>query len=166
LDPAGAALLAIVPNAGSFAARVQATKDATATNRYLDLTYNGTCTAGLSYSLNAWYNAAAIGSGFTQLYLIWFTAGWGYLDLAASSASTATGIQQLSVTGTAPATAANVQCFLRYNSSTASDVCDIYWDAVKFEQASAPGIYFDGATPGAAWTGTAHASTSTWTPKT
>jgi hypothetical protein len=64
---------------------------------------------------------------------------------------------------TAPAGTTQAAIFVSFEGPTADQQ---YIDGVLFEQASSAGAYFDGATPDTstsdyAWTGTAHASTST-----
>lgn len=66
-----------------------------------------------------------------------------------------------SVGGAAPAGAVNAVLYL-VNNNVVQGIYDMYFDGMQLEQAARPSTYIDGSLgPGYAWTGTAHASTST-----
>ena len=90
----------------------------------------------------------------------------GATTLSSDAAPNAAGITQLRFTFTLPADSVWAQVRL-YNGATAGNG-DVWWDNVLLVDGTYTGAYFDGSTvkPGAtyAWTGTAHASTSTSAP--
>lgn len=121
--------------------------------------------------------AAAAGQSWTASLSRRFTAaGWAVriefldsgmaqlLEVAADvllGNGTANQWKRASFTGVAPANTAFVRIRIY---STGADVKDLYIDAVQLEQKDHATTYCDGSIgPGYAWTGTAHASTSTRT---
>ncbi len=96
-----------------------------------------------------------------QLALDWYN-GASYISTTGGPGGTGATSTRFTVTGTAPAAATNV--VVTVYSTSAGAVGNWYQiDALLVEQSSTVNPYFDGSSPGAQWTGTVNASTSTST---
>ncbi|WP_162242373.1 H-type lectin domain-containing protein [Nocardioides sp. Leaf307] len=123
-------------------------------------------TGGKSYTVSYHRKHAALtNSPYTKVTVYWYDSAGKVLDTygeQATGVSTDTNWSRFSATFTAPSKAAFLRMDLScYGSNT-------YFDAIMVEEGSELGTYFDGsiadtATFDYAWTGTAHASTSTQT---
>lgn len=118
-------------------------------------------TAGLQYAIAATVNVVTLSGNTFDLGIQWFDGTSTIIGSAvfAESVST-TGSRRMSGVLTAPVGAVTAKAYLGMDSGVSVTV-DVYTDAVSLIQASAVSNYFDGDTPGCAWTGTPHASSST-----
>lgn len=125
-------------------------------------------TAGKQYAFSAYSKAATTGRQF-RLTADWYGGG-GTLLLSQAGALVATnagGWTRAELLATAPVGATSVRLWVIAEATAAAGE-QHYFDGLLVEQLTSVGAYFDGATPDAggvdyAWTGTAHASTSTAT---
>lgn len=158
-----AARSAITPWSGSdggFGAYVTGTKDATGTQRNLDLaTGQLPVTAGVDYTLKATANIQDAGAGGSLVYVEWRNSGGGFISFSVGAAQTGTGIKALQVNAVAPVGAAFAVCNLRTGSAVSGDTVAAFWDSVIFERTSTIDVYFptveDLAGDDVNWTGTA-----------
>jgi hypothetical protein len=153
---------------GGFDLLMAGTKDATATERYLDALTGilpGVAVGEVwTGSVRANITDAPLSGGGVYVYLVWYTAADAFISFSFGAGAPAAGAQTLTVTGTAPATAAKVQLVIRIASATASDTVSARFDAALLERAASAGSYFPTvaqlAAGDAGWTGTAHQSAS------
>jgi hypothetical protein len=153
---------------GGFDLLMAGTKDATATERYLDALTGilpGVAVGEVwTGSVRANITDPPASGGGCYVYLAWFTAADAFISFSFGTGTLAAGAQTLTVTGTAPATAAKVQLVIRMASTTASDTVSGRFDAALLERAASAGSYFPTVAQLAAldanWTGTAHQSVS------
>lgn len=125
-------------------------------------------TALATYTFSVYLKDA---SAARNLYLRieWYTAALGYISTTTGSAVgiTTSGWTRLTLTGTAPATAARATPIV-VASGTPTATHATYLDGALFEEAASAGTYFDGTTGGVVrWNGTTGNSTSSlYTPDT
>lgn len=111
-----------------------------------------------TYTASMWIKATA--GRVIKLKVQTWTTGYGRFDTQLSSDFTMTGAwQRLSYTWTTASDIVGAELGFAIDSSFASTVG--YIDALMVEASSYAGVYFDGSTAGASWTGSANASTST-----
>lgn len=120
-----------------------------------------TVTAGVTYSASGYVRSGTTARN-TRIAMQWYNVSNGIISTVNGtliSGSTTDWIR-IVFTGEAPAgaVAARVLFYVSGQSATAADV--FYLDAVTMEEGSTVSPYFDGASAGATWGGTAHASTS------
>lgn len=150
----------------------QLVNDATVSNHYIAVAAGSrpAAAAGTAYTFS-YYARLTSGAG-TNRYarMLFFDAGGVQIGAAVDgpkASITAAGWTRLSLTATAPAGTVTVNCLCICDSGNEADVWAV--DGLLLEAGAAPGAYFDGDTPDMpplidyAWTGTAHASTSTST---
>lgn len=122
-------------------------------------------TGGATYALQARVRSAAVARN--AKCRVTFVGPSGSTTYSGAPQLTTTGGWTLiTMTASAPADAVQAYPAVVFDSVGLSEVH--YWDAVLFEKASTVGTYFDGSTAAGggwtyAWTGTAHASSSTAT---
>lgn len=122
-------------------------------------------TAGEQVTFSAYVKRAS-GDWYFQYSIIWFNSSGAFLsDYTPTSPQVGSSWYRLSGTATAPAGAASFGVMI---SSSDGNPHTVYTDGWLIEKSGTLGAYFDGSTtnlPGwdQAWTGTAHASTSTST---
>ena len=130
---------------------------------------NVTANVGLPYIASVYVYNFAGNNREHRLDLRFFNAANALISTIVGTVTTINvggGWTRLSTTGVAPANTASVDLvlFIQLNNPSLSNVT--YLDAVMIEQSSTLNDYFDGSSTsplGAAWTGTANASTSTLT---
>jgi hypothetical protein len=116
-------------------------------------------TAGVPVTVSGYLRLGAAGSKLISLLFRWFTAADAELTTVGSDVTVnSTSYSRFSATATPPVTAARV--LIRVATSGAQGVFDFYIDALMLEVGSSASPYIDGDQSGAAWNGTAHASTS------
>jgi hypothetical protein len=150
----------ITGGTGSYSA----TSVASSTASYGPFFQYSTPTEGTSLTVSA-YCLRTVGTR-SYRWDMQFYNGATLLSVASGTSSTCATSTRLSVTGTVPAGTTNVLIILTSTGTGAiSDAHQI--DSVLLEESSTLNTYFDGSTSAteAAWTGTAHASTSTYVPK-
>jgi hypothetical protein len=121
------------------------------------ITAPGTLTLDPStdYSASAWVKGSA--GQVIAIRIVQFNSSGSLIDIGTGTITLATSEwERVSVTDTTQSTVAYAVLQIVPPSSTT-----IYVDAVQLELGTTPSTYFDGSTAGSAWTGTAHASTST-----
>ena len=117
-------------------------------------------TPGVTYAFSVRFRAATV-SRNVYIQCEWRNAGNSVISTSAGSAvadSTSADVVA-SVVAAAPALAATGLVYVVVNSTGAAGEVHRF-DGVLVEESSTVGTYFDGASPGCEWTGTAHASTS------
>lgn len=121
-------------------------------------------TAGKVYTGSASVKALVTGTLY-RITLNWYTAASAFISgVTYTTTGNLSGsvFTRLAVTGVAPATATQVRLVISTVSALPSGVGSGFnIDAVLIEQVDQLLPYFDGSTPGASWTGGAHASAST-----
>jgi hypothetical protein len=171
---AGSGTSSITPSkdvaaAGSYSLKV--TPDNTATSSYA-VSAPIAVTAGTTYSSIAslWMPSGAGYGAAVQHRLQWYSDSGGTTQIGSAVVSpngSSPGLNQLSLTGTAPAGAVSAR--LLPNFGDPSNALTTWWlDATALTLSSWKGGYFDGSFPTSAavtyaWTGAADASTSTAT---
>jgi hypothetical protein len=122
---------------GSYALFMSGAKDDNSTERYLDAT---TVVTGISVgeSYTAEVNAyVALPGQYTYAFIEWRTAGDAFISYTTPTLTqTEIGEYTLSITGTAPATAAKAALTLRCQSNNANQETAIYFDNVRFKAAT------------------------------
>lgn len=144
---------------GGFVLSVTGTKDATGTNRVLDMaTAQLPVTVGVDYTLKANVNVSAAGSVGSAVVIEWRTAAGANISFSTGTFQTGTGVKVLSVNGVAPPTAAYAVCSLRTSSSVSSQAVAAVWDAILFERTDTLDRFFPNAedlsSGNVTWTGT------------
>lgn len=119
---------------------------------------NSSCVAGTTYTYSVYVRSSVARTVTPQLD--WYTADSVFIrsTLGTASATSTSAWTRYTVTGTAPAGAASVNAALTIASVTNTDLH--YLDGAILEASSTARAFFDGTFSNAAWTGTAHASTS------
>lgn len=118
-------------------------------------------TAGVQYSASIYARHISGTARAHRVSLEWYTSADVYISTSLGIAVTlTTATQLLTVTGTAPATAAKVYV-VAYSTTTGAVSDTAQWDGVLLEQASSVGSYFDGTYLDGAWTGAVNNSAST-----
>ncbi len=149
-----------------YSAHIKLTKGATSdASSYVIRTATGVSgmpvTADLTdYTLSVRANVLNAAATGIRLELRWYDSGGALLSTSTDDFSTATGEETWVLTAQPPVGAVYASAEIRISSSTSGDVVEFYFDAVLFEHASSAGSYFDGASVGCGWLGTAHASAS------
>lgn len=148
--------------AASLSVTASAAGDMSATNQAAS---RYAVSAGTSYAAQVRLRSA-VTARTARVELTWTDAAGTAVGSAAVGADvtdSSTGWTTATVVGTAPAGATEAYLTVRVLAAAASEVH--YVDAAMVEAATAAGAYFDGSTPQGtyayAWTGAAHASTST-----
>ena len=121
------------------------------------------------YTLS-FYIKATVGTPPAKATINWYTAGGAFISQTAGTSTTLTSSwARRTVTGTAPANAAQAYSYVEITSGAVAGTT-VFVDAVMLEQASSALAYFDGTYVDAytgytltyqAWNGTANTSTST-----
>ena len=117
-------------------------------------------TAGVAYAFSAYVKAATTGR-LVDVVVNWYNSGGTVISTVSGtqSSSSTSAWTRFTHTATAPALTASCIMQVRIGGVILSEVH--YVDGVLIEAATAVGSFFDGSSSGAAWTGTANASTST-----
>jgi hypothetical protein len=155
-----------------YGARVQAVKDATATERFrIFETLTGVngipVQVGTTYCLSAYLWGTKLpthtSGNNVSLAVQWYTAAGALVSTSTAPyvAVAPEELRRLSFAAAAPATAAFATVQVIGRSNTVSDVLDYFVDRVQFEVGAAPTSFIDGDVPGCDWTGTRHGSAST-----
>lgn len=156
---------------GPFAFRITGTNAADTTARnFIAATAAGTAgipvlpTTTYSLSVDVRLVAGALAAG----YVSWYDAAGAILSAGQinTNTRTGTGTDTLTLTGPSPVGAAYAQIVVYAQVSTASATVDFRFDLVTFTATAAPQRFTGATSPSGieqrtAWTGTAHASTST-----
>lgn len=154
---------------GKWIARVQATKDASATLRTATLTHKtavGAVVPGNKYVASVLANVIDNTPLGVQVFINWYTSASVFLSAStAGTLFTGTGITTLSSPAVvAPATASIAEIVIQFTSSTTGDTVDMRFDNVLLEEAESVGSYFPTiaqlASGEAGWSGTAYSSAS------
>jgi hypothetical protein len=145
---------------------LQVTTTATTTGTVVRTSSQITTTAGLTYTFSAYGYSAT--NEEVRLLLYWYDGG-------GTNVSTTTGTYtavndsdgtRISVSGTAPVGSVGCRPAFQVKDDLGGEPdlgagVVFYFDGMLFEQTDTLKPYFDGSLSGAAWSGTAHASTST-----
>lgn len=105
---------------------------------------------GITYDLATTINVLALATNcFVNVYVFWFNSANVNIGSSTPLSTTATGIQTLTSTVTAPATASYAQLNVGFGCPSGGGFCDMYFDGVLFGTGST--TYFDGDVPGDVW---------------
>jgi hypothetical protein len=145
---------------GSFSLKATASTGSIpgAVNTFLNLPSFTTAVSGTTYTYTAWYKLTSAGGGTWTVFPTGSCAIDQYPNLVADGVW-----RRVSITG---APGCNGTQYLRVylSAGTLTSNATMYFDGVQIEQKSYATTYTDGSLgSGYAWTGTAHASTSTRT---
>lgn len=122
--------------------------------------------AGKTYTVSATIRltGAQTGTvaGAARKLTAWYTDGGVHTQVASTQAANSAGVTRLSVTMTIPSTATAAWIRLYNGASTGNG--NVWWDSIMLTESAATPNYADGSSPGWAWTGAAHTSTSSGPP--
>lgn len=119
----------------------------------------GAASPGLAYTVSTYVRPTSFTVGGT-LAIQWLDSGLNEISestIAFPTAPTGTATR-VSITGAAPSGTVWLR-LLHFSENYSVNACN--FSATQYEQVASLGSYFDGATAGASWTGTAGNSTST-----
>jgi hypothetical protein len=140
---------------GSYSLYCETSTNASVEGWYSDFI---SVSASTAYTLSMWLHTTSA----IQIGILWYTAGDVYISSSLQGVTAALGWKRWQVTGTAPGTAAKARLVAIEQSGSATPI-SFYADGIQLEQKGMPTTTCIGDMAHCAWSGTAHASTSTRT---